>query len=86
MEKVNDPSQYVGTHQDYPRIGFLDSAFPYFTEMGFYDQQAPRDYVGVCKSPGFFAAFSYAGSILENIVSSASSDIPKTTSELPTVT
>jgi hypothetical protein len=62
VEKVNDPSQYVGTHQDYPRIGFLDSAFPYFTEMGFYDQQAPRDYVGVCKSPGFFAAFSYAGS------------------------
>ncbi len=46
VKHVKTPGQYVGVHHDYPIISFLDSGFPSFREVGFYQNSAPRDFVG----------------------------------------
>jgi hypothetical protein len=50
--------QYVRAHHDYPLMSFLGSGFPSFGEARFYDENAPRDYVGTIRPRGLFAVLS----------------------------
>jgi hypothetical protein len=49
VRQVGVPGQYVSPHHDYPVMSLLDSGFPHFHESGFYQDSAPRDYVGAVR-------------------------------------
>jgi len=55
---VKTSGQYVGPHHDYPTMSFLDSGFPSFRDVGFYENSAPRDYVGSTRPHGFLSILS----------------------------
>lgn len=55
---VKTPGNYVGAHHDYPTMSYLDSGFPSFRDIGFYNDQAPRDYVGSIRPRGLAALLS----------------------------
>ncbi|MBB4017041.1 hypothetical protein GGR16_002070 [Chelatococcus caeni] len=52
VKQVRAPGQYVGPHHDYPIMSILDSGFPSFKEMGFYRDEAPKDYVSTMRPRG----------------------------------
>jgi len=58
VRHVKTPGRYVGSHDDYPRMSFLESGFPYFSDAGFYTDRSPRDYVGSIRPRGLFGVFS----------------------------
>ena len=49
------PNQYVGAHHDYPTMSTLSSGFPAFSDAGFYQNDSPRDYVGIFRPRGLAA-------------------------------
>lgn len=55
---VSRPGQYLSPHNDYPRVSKLASGFPFFTDVGFYDERAPKDYVGTVRPRGLAGLFS----------------------------
>jgi hypothetical protein len=57
IEQVSMPGEYIGPHHDYPTMSKLDSGFPVFREAGFYNDTAPRDYVGTVRPRGFAGLF-----------------------------
>ena len=58
VKHVKTPGQYVMTHHDYPVMSSLDSGFPSFHDVGFYNESAPRDYVGSIRPRGLAAFLS----------------------------
>jgi hypothetical protein len=60
--QIRTPAQYIGPHHDYPVMSLLDSGFPYFSESGFYENNAPRNYVGTVRPNslgGLFAGLNH---------------------------
>lgn len=58
VKHVRMPGQYIGPHHDYPVMSFLDSGFPSFHDVGFYQDNAPREYVGSIRPRGLGALLS----------------------------
>ena len=58
LKLVKMPGHYVGPHHDYPIMSFLESGFPSFRDVGFYQDAAPRDYVGSIRPRGLAALLS----------------------------
>jgi hypothetical protein len=56
LQKINTPGQFIGGHHDYPSMSTLDSGFPHFTEAGFFNGNAPRDYLGTMTAGGIAGA------------------------------
>lgn len=51
-EHASKPGQHIRPHHDYPIMSWLDSGFPSFRELGFYNDKSPRDYVGMVRPRG----------------------------------
>jgi len=52
VRKAKISNQYVGPHADYPVMSTLDNGFPSFHASGFYQDSAPRDYIGTMRPRG----------------------------------
>lgn len=50
-------NRFLTGHHDYPTMSILNSGFPIFHELGFYDVAAPRDYVGSLRPGGLRSIF-----------------------------
>ena len=66
IAKISLPGFSIGPHSDYPRRSSIDSGFPHFSRFGFYNQAAPRDYVGVVRPTGLLELFSGRFDVVEN--------------------
>ena len=58
VKHVKIPGHYVGPHHDYPVMSFLDNGLPSFQEVGFFQDNAPRDYVGSNRPRGLLGLLS----------------------------
>jgi hypothetical protein len=58
VKHVKTSGHYVGPHHDYPVMSFLESGFPSFRDVGFYNDQAPRDYVDSIRPRGLAGLLS----------------------------
>lgn len=60
LQKIATPHQNFMNHADYPRRSFLQSGFPYFSETGYYEEHARKDYVGSTRPMGILGMFVLA--------------------------
>ena len=54
---IKTPGHHILPHHGYPTMSLLDSGFPSFRDFNFYDDQAPRDYVGSVRPRGLASLF-----------------------------
>lgn len=57
VAKISLPGTYIGPHSNYPQMRKTDSGFPIFNGFGFFNEAAPKDYVGTIKPKGLLGFF-----------------------------
>ncbi|RWM08954.1 HEPN domain-containing protein [Mesorhizobium sp.] len=70
IKTLDDTRWSFGTHHDYPTMGMTESGFPYFSEVGFYNEKARKDYVGVFR-PRSLAGLLMSERLQENFPAGA---------------